>query len=45
MQMGRLLRIVGARVADLEDFDADASETLITPSAWTEFFVLEPQTG
>jgi hypothetical protein len=45
MQSGRICRIVGVRVIDLEDFESDANETLISPSAWTELFVLEPLGG
>jgi hypothetical protein len=41
MQSGRFIRVVGARIIELEDFDAEAPETLIAPSAWTEVFVLD----
>jgi hypothetical protein len=43
MRKGRVLRILGTRVIELVEFDADASATLIAPSMWTELFVVDPR--
>jgi hypothetical protein len=45
MVSGRRFRIVGARIVDLEDFDADKREPLIASSAWSELFLLERGMG